>query len=177
MTPVRWAIVVFWFVVIVMIIKSCHDAEEQRKQDALLHPQADRFTFTEPSAPPAPAPAPAPEARVEQISFSTKPSTPTPGSFTCFVTLRNTGSKKAQNIQIRVRPYRGTPYGDPDYGHQNLRPLSETDPLSQYGSWIGFPDLDPGQSSTQSVVFLDHPNATPGTNPTPEIIFGTVKTP
>jgi hypothetical protein len=92
------------------------------------------------------------------------------------VTLRNKGNAKAVGIQVSVRPYRGISKGDEDVGHTDLSLLSDSDPISQLGQWVTFPDLAPGESSTRNVVFVSRNDVSPGTNPNPEIQFQTEKT-
>ena len=74
-----------------------------------------------------------------------------------------------------MRPYRGAGYGSIELGRGGFHILKETDPLSQYGTWISFPDLKPGESSSQSAIFFDHPHVQAGFNPSPEINFETAK--
>ena len=92
------------------------------------------------------------------------------------ITLKNVGSAKAVDIQIRVRPYRGTMTQSGEMSDQGNKYLDENDPLSQYGQFVSVPDLAPGASATIDVVFPDHANVSPGNNPKPEIDFGTEKT-
>jgi hypothetical protein len=175
MTPTRWVIVFFWIFVGAMIIKSILDSEAAHHQAAIDHPQQKQFFFTPPPGKVAPA-AVNPNADVRQIGYTIQDNTPGAGSFTYQVTLKNVGSRKATAIQIHVRPFRGAINGDEDVGHATaLKPLQDSDPMSQYGSWITFPDLAPGESSTQSAIFMDRPNLLPGKNPNPEITFETVK--
>ena len=175
MTPLRWAIVVFWVIVLFMIVKSCRDSEEIRHNEAVAHPQEQEFFYTTP--PPgvnAPAATPTAEATadVRQITYSVQKDTPTTGDFTAQVTVKNVGGKKAVNVQVHVRPYRGAAIDSSDIGPV-LPPLTENDPLSQYGSWITFPDLAPGESSTATAVFLTSPRMAFGKNSKPEIVFQT----
>jgi len=116
-------------------------------------------------------------AEVHQVSFWTKGDTPTPGSFTAYFTLKNQGGAKAVGVQIFVRPYRGISLRNTDRRMNSVSPdrLSDDDPLSQFGQWVGFPDLAPGESSTQSFVFLNRGNVSPGDNPNPQIDFETEK--
>jgi hypothetical protein len=51
--------------------------------------------------------------------------------------------------------------GNEDAGNSPLHILPEDDPLSQYGAWVSFPDLAPGESNTQTVSFLDRAGAKP----------------
>jgi hypothetical protein len=52
----------------------------------------------------------------------------------------------------------------------------DDDPISQLGEWVTIPDLAPGQSDSESAVFLDQPNKRPNDdNPQLEIHFEPVK--
>jgi len=174
MTPLRWVIVFFWLFVAVMLLKTFLDSEAKRKEEIVLHPEQKQFFFTPPPGQAAPV-VPSANADVQQTAFAVQEETP-PGNFTCTVTVQNVGSKKAENVQVRVRPYRGSSTGSTELGHGRFHLLDENDPLSQMGSWVSFPDLAPGASATQSVVFLNQFNVNPGKNPKPEITFETAKT-
>jgi hypothetical protein len=63
--------------------------------------------------------------------------------------------------------------GDEDVGAP--KPLPDNDPASQFGQWVTFPDIAPGQSASGSVVFLNKGTMKPGSNPDPEIVFETAK--
>ena len=171
----RWLLILFWVFVGIMLLKSCYDSEMARERAAELHPQQRHFFFAVPSAPAAPSPVVASsEAKVMQTGFEVQPDTPGAGSFTCQVTLKNVGGTTARNIEVHVRPFRGVRPGSMEIGPLRA-PLAEDDPLSQYGSWVSFPDLAPGQSATESATFFDHPNLEPGRNLDPEIVFTTDK--
>jgi hypothetical protein len=62
-----------------------------------------------------------------------------------------------------------------DVGSTDTSILSDSDPTSQVGQWVAFPDLAPGESSTRDVVFLGRTDVKPGANPNPEIQFQTEK--
>jgi hypothetical protein len=176
MTPTRWLIVLFWVLVGFVLLKQCADSGRKIAQEAGTAPPRQYFFVAPPATKSLPGPAvPSPNADVHQVGFTWKDNTPGQGLYTCQVTLRNDGTKPATGVSVHVRPYRGTMYGTNGEGHVGYRLLKDTDILSQYGSWVSFPDLKPGESSTQSAVFLDQPNATPGYNPNPEIDFGTAK--
>jgi hypothetical protein len=87
------------------------------------------------------------------------------------------GGKTATGVQVAVRPFRGAIRGSDNYGHTPYGTIKDTDPLAQLESWVAFPDLAPGQQSTQSVIFLSQPNIAPGKNPKPEIDFQNAKDP
>ncbi len=167
----RWLAVLFWCFIGIMLIKSVYDHESRRQLDAQEHPGQQHFFFTQPGSPSGPPPVAG--ANVQQTHFEVQANTPGPGSFTCLVTVKNLGLTKAENVQVHVRPYKGPLRGVDD--NRPPPPLTDSDPLSQYGSWVSFPDLAPGESNTESVVFLTHPIYYPGNNPKPEIIFETAK--
>jgi hypothetical protein len=176
MKPLHWVIAVFWIFVGAMIIKQCHDDTASREVAAEKAPQ--QYFFHQPTGPQiAPPPPPSPDADVEQVDFVVHPDTPSQGNFTCDVTLKNLGSKTATAIQVSVRPFRGGSFGDNNVGHAASGFISDNDPLAQLASWVAFPDLAPGQQSTQSVIFLNQVGIKPGSNPHPEIDFQTAKTP
>jgi hypothetical protein len=178
MKPLHWVIILFWVFVTGMLLKQCHDTTVQRDEEAANAQK--QFFFHQPTAPhaaPTPAPPPSPDADVEQVGYTVQPDTPTPGSFTCTVTLRNIGQKKATGIQIAVRPFRGARYGNDNVGHAPTGILPDSNPLAQLQTWLAFPDLGPGEQSTQSTVFPNHTGVEPGANPTPEIDYLTAKPP
>jgi hypothetical protein len=176
MSQTRWLILLFWVIVIGGLIKGAYDFDSNLQSKAAAHPTADETFFTplpgQASAPPAPADA----ADVQQVAFTTQDDTPGAGSFTCEVTLKNQGNEKARNIQIQVRPFKGAEVGTDEVGHTHPGVLSDTDPRSQLNDWLAFPDLAPGESSTQSIVFTSRPGVEPGQNPKPVINFDSAKT-
>jgi hypothetical protein len=176
MTPLRWFIVLFWVVVIFMILKGCYDSEMAREHEEQMHPPAPSGLPFPPAPQPTPPPAPTPQgAKVVQTGCVIQFETP-PGNFTCVVTVKNIGDQKATGVQLHLRPYRGSMRGLVDIGPQRGT-LSDTDPLSQMGTWLGFPDLAPGDSATQTASFMNQPNIMPGRNPDPEIDYKTATAP
>jgi hypothetical protein len=177
MSRTRWLILLFWVVVIGGLIKGGYDFDSNLQSKAAAHPTQDETFFTPlpGQAPALPAAAAADEANVQQVAFTVQDDTPGAGSFTCEVTLKNQGNEKARNIQVHVRPFKGVRVGSDDVGHNPLMVLSDTDPLSQLGDWLAFPDLAPGESSTKSIVFTSHAGLEPGLNPKPEIEFTSAK--
>jgi hypothetical protein len=170
MTPVRWLIVLFWVFVIFMLLKGCYDTEASR-----AHQEELRQAPPPVSAAPAPPPAPTAPAKVVQTSCMIEVDTP-PGSFTCEVTVKNVGGEKATGVEVHVRPFRGSRRGLVDIGPMGP-PLNENDPLSLMGTWIAFPDLAPGESSTQTATFPSQPNIMPSQNPDPDINYKSVPSP
>jgi len=178
MTLIRKLIIAFWIFIGCALLWQFYTYNQGLKEAAITHPQQEHFYFfnTNTAASPAAPIRPKREgADVQQIRFLVEDNAPATGSFTCHVTLKNVGNAKAVGIQVSVRPYRGIIRGDEDMGHTDMSTLSDTDPISQFGQWVTFPDLAPGQSSTQSVIFISRSDARPGTNPNPDILFQTEK--
>jgi hypothetical protein len=174
MTTTRWLILLFWVVVFGMLLKQCHDTDMARQQAVQSHPAQTHFFFTPPPPPPAAPPPPSQGADVHQIKFEVQENTPGPGSFTCLVTVQNLGRARAKNVQVRVNPYYGG-HKDDEGGRINDTRLSANDPAFQVGTWVGFPDLDPGETSTRSATFLAEPHVEPGYNSQPQVTFETVQ--
>ena len=191
MSRTQKLIIAFWIFVLIMLIWQFYSYNQGVTQNAIDHPQQQHFWFTNSVGAPAAPVAPVVQngADVEQTGYTIEENAPANGNFTVHVTLKNTGNAKATGVQVHVRPFRGMRLGDEDAGNSVLRTLSDDDPLSQYGQWVDFPDLAPGESSTQSVSFLNQSNATPvipGQTPTgvpgqkplklkPEIVFSSEK--
>ncbi len=140
-----------------------------------LHPTQQHFFFYPPKVGAKAAPMDHNGPFVEQTAFNVLNNSPTPATFTCRVTLKNVGHAKAVNVQVRVRPYRGQPIGDVDMGRTALKPVDDGSPISPYGQWIDFPDLPPGESSTQSATFVKQAGGNFGANPSPEISYSAEK--
>jgi len=190
MSRTKKLIFAFWVFIVIMLLWQFYTYNESLKRQAIDHPRQTQFFFIHTNAAlvvAAPVQQTGPD--VQQVGYSIEGSTPSDGNFTIHATLKNVGKTKAVAVQLHVRPYRGMRLGDEDVGNSPLRILPEDDPLSQYGTWVSFPDLAPGESNTQSVIFLDHQGATPvvpGKSDlgvpgqpmeklTPEIIFDTAK--
>jgi len=172
----RKLVVAFWIFFGVMVLWSFYDYNRGLTQQAVDHPVQEHFYFFHTNAPSG-ATAPSRNGPdIVQTAFVVQPDTPAKGSFTCLVTLKNLGGQKATGIQVNVRPYRGTFTGDVDVGGPSRSgTLSDDDPIAQIGDWLSFPDLAPGESSTQSDVFFARSDVKPGLNPKPNIIFEAVK--
>jgi hypothetical protein len=176
MTPIRKLIVAFWIFIVCMLLWQFYSYDRGVREAAARTPQEHFFFYpTKTVAPSAPVQAPRDGADVEQTGFSVQAKTPNAESFSCVVTLKNVGNAKATGVQVSVRPYRGISLGDEDAGHTTPGILSDSDPVSQIGQWVTFSDLAPGESSTQTVVFLSRGDFMPGTNPKPDIIFQSEK--
>jgi hypothetical protein len=185
----KW-IAAFWVIVIGLLLWQFYSYDKGLDQDAIDHPQQTHFFFFKSNSPPvAPIPVQKNGPDVQQVGYRVAENVPANGNFTVYVTLKNLGNAKAAGVQVHVRPYRGMRLGNEDVGNSPLSILPEDDPLSQYGEWVYFPDLAPGESNTQSVSFLSKVGATPvvmGVSDTgipgqpmekivPEIIFGPEK--
>jgi len=159
-----------------MLLWQFYSYDQGVKQAAIIHPQQEHFYFFPSNAAPvAPAQAHRGGADVQQTQYSVENDTPGKGSMTCHVTLKNVGNAKAVGIQIFVRPFRGASNFDEDVGQSDTTPVSDDEPLGKFGQWLTLPDLAPGESSTQSVVFMSRRFVIQGTNPNPEILFQTEK--
>ncbi len=163
MTRTRQLIIAFWIFIVIMLGWQFYSYDAGLTQAAKDNSTQGNNVFLHYTGPPAATPSAAqPEGPdVRQIKYTVENNVPENGSFTVHVTLKNVGTAKAVGVQIHVRPYRGMRLGDEDVGNSTLSILPDDDPLSQYGSWVSFPDLAPGEASTQSVVFLSHDGATP----------------
>lgn len=167
-----WA---FWIFIIVMLIWQFYSYNQQLSTPDPQHPTQEHFFFYQPShAAAAATPVTHDGPYVVQTGFRVQDSTPTDTSFTCHVTLKNTGKAKATGVQVCVRPYRGALDYDPDSGEsKGARPGLQDDSSSRasVSQWVSFPDLAPGESSTQSAVFMKDGASIYGINPQPEITF------
>jgi hypothetical protein len=177
MTRTRQLIIAFWVFIGVMLIWQLYSYNQGMEKTATDHPVQTTFIFLHTNAAPvAPSMAHSDNADIQQVNYIVQSNTPSEGSFTCLVTLKNVGGATGTGIQISVRPYRGVSNYDEDVGHQNTLVLSDDDPVSQFNAWLSFPDLAPGQSYTRPVIFTSRPDIKPGENPKPQIIFETDKT-
>jgi hypothetical protein len=181
MTRTRKLIIAFWIFIGCMLLWQFYTYNKGLDQASIDHPQQEHFWYTNSlatsTAPAAPTSAHRDGADVQQIHYSVEDDTPSAGNMTCVVTLKNMGNAKAVSVQIFVRPFRGASNYDEDVGHSDTKPLSDDDPISQIGEWLTFPDLAPGESSTQSVSFLSRHFVIEGKNPKPQILFQTEKPP
>jgi hypothetical protein len=170
MSWTRRFIWLFWIFVISMLLWQCYQYNAELSKPGAT-PQQQHFFFYQPTpgkAPPVEHEGPF----VEQTAFAVADNTPAVSSFTCHITLKNTGKGKAINVSVCVRPYRGTLLnnGD-DGGHNDTKLIDDNSPRAQINQWVTFPDLDPGQSSTQSVIFYKEGASSYGTNPKPDIVY------
>ncbi|MCE0522756.1 MAG: hypothetical protein LV480_07580 [Methylacidiphilales bacterium] len=176
MSRTRKLIIAFWVFIVCMLLWQFYTYNQGLTQAAIDHPQQEHFYFFHTNAPPAaPSTAHTSGADVEQVGFTTEQNVPAPGYFTCHVTLKNVGNAKAEAIQIMVRPFRGVSNYDQDVGQQHTIVLTDDDPISKFGDWLSFPDLAPGESSTQTISFMSRSDFQPGANPKPNILFHSEK--
>lgn len=176
MTRTNWLILGFWGFIGFMLIWQFLDYNSHIDKVAEEHPvQTQFFYFHTNSAPVHASKMQGPN--IVQASYWTEPGKPSTGMFTSHIVLKNLGLTKAIDIQILVRPYRGIVMGDADNGRttSGLIPLNDNDPLSQYGQWASFPDLAPGESATETIVFMAQSGTRLGDNPNPQIIFSADK--
>jgi hypothetical protein len=179
MTRTRQLIIAFWVFIIIMLVWQFYTYNQGLSQAAIDHPQQQHFYFFHTnSTATASAPAHVDGPDVIQSHYKVEEGVPSPGNFTCEMTLKNVGNAKAINIQGSVHPYRGTETGDEDAGPntQHVATLDDSDYRAQISEWLTFPDLAPGESSTQSVSFIDRTEIKPGQNPKPDIVFEPEKT-
>jgi hypothetical protein len=178
MTRTNWLIVGFWAFIVIGCTWQCSSYNTHLDKETEAHPVRGEFFFYHSKNDPAHGGvATVAGAQVQQLNYWTEPETPSSGMFTSHVVLKNTGSAKATAVEIWVRPYKGIYTGDEDNGRSS-RPegnLSDNDPLTQYGQWVNFPDIAPGETATETVVFVARPGFNLGNNPTPQIIFSTDK--
>src|ERR1700761_3875921 len=156
MTRTRKLIIGFWVVIILLLLWQFHDYNQGLEKKGHEEVQQQHFFFVPTNAGPQAPPKPVHEgAYVEQIAYNVQRETPGAGSFTCNMTLKNTGTSLATSVQGAIYPFRGTRLGDPDNGHSDSKVISDTDARSNIVQWVNFPDLAPGQSETESAVFID----------------------
>ena len=169
----RTVTVAFWTFVVLMLIWQSYTYNNQ-VEISKTHPGKHYF-YNSDSAFPTPPKTSAPDVR--QVAYKVIRDSPQPGNFTVQFTVKNLGSVAATAIQVKVRPYLGFIQGDQDNGHvHGGTPISDNDPASQIGQWVALPDLAPGQSSSNSAVFIDQPNLSPNEdNPKLDMIFEPVK--
>jgi hypothetical protein len=179
----------FWVFVAVMLAWQAYNYNNSVVADAAAHPEKHYFYDPGAAAPPPVPKAPAPDVR--QVAYHVLPGSPVPGNFTVQFTVKNLGTAAATGIRVKVRPYRGIMDGNEDNGHAHadtlvpsdsddsgngtVGPISENDPTSQFGQWVSIPDLAPGESSSNSVTFVDQSDKIPNDNPRLEIEFVPVK--
>jgi hypothetical protein len=172
----RWLIFSFWVFVIGMLIWQGYSHEVNADRESAAHPQPKHYFFDPAMDEPAAVNPNLHSADVRQTAYWTSPDL-TGSGFISHVVLKNQGNARAVGIQVWVRPYRGIKValsatrGD----GANVYPLSDNDPLAQFGRWINTPDLGPSESCTQTVDFVARPGVELGVNPHPQILFETEK--
>lgn len=169
-------IICFWIFVFVMGLWEFHNYNRGLDAEAEAKGPPQHYLFLPPSTKPTPVSMKHEDgADIVQTRFWVEYDKPTPGSFLCHVMIKNVGNARATGIQVKVRPFRGVSNYNEDGGTQHPITLDDSDPTSMISDFLSFPDLDPGQSETGDVSFLDVPIFKPGKNPSPTIYFQTVK--
>jgi hypothetical protein len=171
MTPTRWAIAAFWTILIVV-------GAYYAIYYALLPapPPPPEQHFLPPSFPGSTAAAPPAEAQVKLTHYVAH-ITPGSAEFSVDVTVKNIGGKKAAGVQVTVHPYLGTMDTDktqngPD---ENANQMGG-DPMRNVLQNLSFPDLDPGQSATQTFTLPLRSDAQPAErDDTAQIVFESAK--
>ena len=162
MSRTRQLIIAFWVFIVIMLLWQFYIYDKGITTAATTHPTQEHFYFIHTNAPTSVAPPVEHQgAFVQQTNFAVQNDVPATGSFTCQVTLKNLGHAKAAGVQVSVRPFRGTPPATRTWASRRSR-RSDNSALAQFGQWLNFPDLGPGESSTQSVIFLSRPGVEPG---------------
>jgi len=168
--------IIFWVFIVGMLLWqfSSYNSGLDRKL-AATPKRPDHFYYNAQTL--APAVPPKPDAAdVKQVSFTTTSESPTAGSFTCHVTLKNVGNLKAINVQIQVAPYLGAILGELDGdGRSSARSLTSNDSVTQITQWVAFPDMAPGETVTKDATFFNQTGYRPGTNYPPVITFESEK--
>lgn len=171
----RWIGIAFWIFIGVMLLWQFMSYNHHLDNVAAVQAQQDNhFYFYPPGQGPKPNSVTAnPKqdgADIRQTDYAVDQDKPTPGYLTAHITLKNIGTMKASNVQVMVRPYHGATVGNPLIG-TDAHPLADSDPRSQIGQWVAFPDLAPGDSATETYVFYGQGDLEPGSNPNPQILF------
>jgi len=167
MTPFRWGIVAFWVFIVLALIWQFHSYNNKLETDAEAHPAPQHYWG--PLAATYAPPPPAKVAKVQEKAYWVT-SDPTGQMFTVHLTLINVGGSKATGVTANVNPYNGALNYDPDSGGHQSTSGRVTGGI---GQWISFPDIDPGQSDTETADFVGTYNPSTMTDPTPKIVFVT----
>jgi hypothetical protein len=169
MSWTRRAIWAFWIFVIMMLLWQFYVYNDKLSQPEAQPKQEHYFFYQRSTSKPEPVEHDGPF--VEQTGFSVEDNTPTSTSFTCRVTLKNTGKAKAINVEVMVRPYLGASASDADDGGRNdSKTINADSLLGQISKSVSFPDLEPGESKTEDAVFYKQ-SSNYGNNPKPEIVY------
>jgi hypothetical protein len=173
----KWIYVAFWVFIGVMLLWQFSNYNHSLDQKvAAAGPQQQHFFFNSKShdtSTMSTTPGKLDGASVKQVDFRVETDKPVIGNFTCHVTLKNIGNKKATGVMVKVTPFRGVASGDGEDGRVTPVPLPDSDPIAQISQWLNFPDMAPGQTLTQDAVFVNNYQYSPGENPNPIIQFKT----
>ena len=156
MTTTRWLIVAFWAVM--FLIGAFYVVESVMKPPPPPVPEKHWFPPPLPGSVPSAASA---NADVRLAAYVLKP-VPNSSTFTVDVTVKNVGQKKATGVQVKVQPYVGTmDTNKAEPGPDEIPDQPGGDPMATVVQWVTFPDLPPGQTSTQTLTFSMRGDATP----------------
>jgi hypothetical protein len=143
MTPTRWAITAFWTILIVV---GAYYAIYYAMLPVPPPPPEEHFFPAAPDAPPPPVA----DADVRMTHYVAH-ITPGSATFSVDVTVQNMGAKKATAVQVTVHPYVGSVDVDKSQnGPDEIPNQMGGDPMRFVVQNLGYADLDPGQSATQS---------------------------
>jgi hypothetical protein len=171
MTPTRWAIAAFWiFMAVLGVYYAVHDVMLPAPPPP---PPPQQGLLPALPGPAAPAAA-APNAEVKLTHYATHI---TPGAleFSVDVTLQNVGSKKATGVQVMVHPYVGNQdTNKSQMGPDEIPGQQGGDPLHNVVQNLDYPDIDPGQTATQSFTLPVRSDADPAQrDDSAQVIFQT----
>jgi hypothetical protein len=167
MTPTRWLIVGFWAVIILLAAKYVIGG--------ILTPPP--VTAPPKEWLPLPAPGtPLPAAPVADVRLTHYVPKVTSGamSFSVDVTIQNFGTKKANDIQVRIQPYVGNTSSQSAPGPDEIPNQPGGDPVTNVYQWLDFPDLAAGATETQTVTLPMRSDADPADSFKPQVVFQTV---
>jgi hypothetical protein len=169
MTPTRWAIVTFW---VLVVLAGAYYALDYSMVPA-PPPAPEQHWFPPPLPGSQPPPRP-PDADVKLTHYVAH-ITPGAPTFSVDETVENQGSKKATGVEVVVHPYIGNQdTNKKEYGPDEIPGQQGGDPMANVVQSLGYPDLDPGQTATQSFTLPMRTDADPSQrDDKPQIIFQT----
>ena len=145
MTTTRWAIVAFWSVII--LVGAYYFLSYSAAPPPPPVPEQHWFPPPLPGSTPA---QPPPDAEVKLTHYMVHLQ-PGAMSFSVDVTVQNIGSKKATAVSAIVHPYVGSQDTNKNAIGPDEIPLQQGgDPMAVVTQTLNYPDLDPGQTGTQS---------------------------
>jgi hypothetical protein len=169
MTTTRWLIAAFW--VAMFLVGAFYLVQSLLAPPPPPVPEKHWFP---PPLPGSVPPAASPNADVRLAAYVMK-KVPNSSTFNVDVTVKNVGLKKATDIQVKIQPYNGTmDTSTTQHGPDEIPDLPKGDPMATVFQWVTFPDLPPGQSSTQTLTFSMRDDAEPAESlPNPQVQFQT----